>query len=488
MERARGRNVSIDKHIKYFYNYAQLEIINHPTRRAMAQVVIIGAGLTGISAAYHLEQQGFFDYKLFEKEDSIGGLCRSVQQDGFTFDYTGHLLHISDPYFKSLIEQMVQFSSLHTVHRRSFIYSHNTYTPYPYQINLHGLPTHIIAECIAGFVKRTTKKNPKTFIEWVHANFGAGFAKHFFIPYQKKIFACDLKDLTASWTNRFVPSTSLEQILDGVIQSQTQPVGYNAQFFYPKTGGIISWVQKLADHLINPVYTNFAVKSIDIQRKTICFHNGHTESYEHLITTIPLDMFITMVQDTPVTLFNQARGHLLCNKVVNFNLGINRNISDKHWIYFPENKYPFYRLGFPHNFSQNVVPSGYGSLYGEFAHMNKSISWVNATLKRSIKNTKQILDINDNDIVTQKVIHIQHAYVTYNFWREKNLPKLLHALEKVGIHSIGRYGAWKYASMQEAVLDGKEAAYQLLTSRTPHFQTISIHSSLIKPHSKELAL
>jgi len=87
----------------------------------MAKIVIIGAGLTGLSAAYHLEKRGFSDYLLFEKEPSVGGLCRSVQQDGFTFDYTGHLLHTSDDYFRSLIQDIVGFENLNTITRRSFV-------------------------------------------------------------------------------------------------------------------------------------------------------------------------------------------------------------------------------------------------------------------------------------------------------------------------------------------------------------------------------
>src|ERR1700722_12940766 len=101
----------------------------------MAEIVILGAGLTGLSAAYHLERQGFYNYKIFEKESTVGGLCRSVQQDGFTFDYTGHLLHISDPYFKHLIQTIANLETFNVIHRRSFVYSQQTYPPYPYQVN-----------------------------------------------------------------------------------------------------------------------------------------------------------------------------------------------------------------------------------------------------------------------------------------------------------------------------------------------------------------
>lgn len=233
----------------------------------MAQIVILGAGLTGISTAYHLEQKGFHDYVLFEKEAASGGLCRSIVKDGFTFDYTGHLLHISDPYFRSLIERVVGMDQFHTINRRSYIYSQNTYTRYPYQINLYGLPPQTIIDCIQGFLNRPHKKNPRTFREWVMSNFGSGFGSHFFFPYQEKIFAYDIEKITATWTQRFVPPTSLEKILHGSLADHDDAIGYNAQFFYPKQGGIISWVDKIAACLKNPIQNNFCVKTIDIRAK-----------------------------------------------------------------------------------------------------------------------------------------------------------------------------------------------------------------------------
>ena len=85
----------------------------------MAQVVIIGAGLTGLSTAYHLEQQEFFDYLMFEQESEIGGLCRSVRNDGFTFDYTGHFFHSSCPNTMQFLSDLMKDSSLFQHIRRS---------------------------------------------------------------------------------------------------------------------------------------------------------------------------------------------------------------------------------------------------------------------------------------------------------------------------------------------------------------------------------
>lgn len=432
----------------------------------MAKIVIIGAGLTGLSTAYHLEKQNFYDYRIFEKEASVGGLCRSITDAGFTFDFTGHLLHINDAYFNSFINTLYGIDNFNVINRRSFIYSHNTYTHYPFQINLHGLPTEVIAECIAGYVSRPNQKKEPSFYQWVLQNFGKGFGKHFFFPYQKKIFAYDIKRISASWTGRFVPATSLMHIINGALQypEQEQGIGYNAQFFYPKKGGIVAWVEQIANHLSNAVALNHCVKKIDARTKSIHFTNGHVEHYEQLITTMPLDRLLNNLQEPAHSSCAAAQRHLRCNQVVNFNLGIARpDVSNAHWVYFPEIEYPFYRLGFPHNFSHHSVPDGCSSLYGEFSFLQKPKQWINQTLHAALDTTKTLLGISNSDIITQQILHIPHAYVTYNFWRERNLPKLLKQLEALNIYSVGRYGAWKYASMQEAVLDGKAVAEQIIT-------------------------
>jgi protoporphyrinogen oxidase len=450
----------------------------------MARIVIIGAGLTGLSAAYHLEQKGFFDYELFEKESISGGLCRSVTKDGFTFDYTGHLLHINDDYFRSFIEKVVGFDQFNVIHRRSFVYSQNTFTKFPYQINLFGLPADTIAECIEGYVTRNrSSKNQKTFMNWTLSNFGAGFARHFFYPYQGKIFAYDVEKLTASWTGRFVPQTSLKQIIQGAVQEAgEEPVGYNAQFFYPKQGGIMAWVHKIADHLIKPIKTEFCVEKIDLKRRIVHFTNGHSERYESLINTMPLDTFLRLTKETSATNLKHALNHLKCNSVVNFNLGINKpNISDKHWVYFPETKYPFYRIGFSHNFASSMAPADCSSLYGEFAHINKSPEWIEQTLATSLAQTKQWLGLDDTDIITQKILNISHAYVIYDAWRDRNLPKLHEQLAELDVHSVGRYGAWKYSSMQEAVLDGKSIAHALIMQPAHRIYESVIPNQIIEP-------
>lgn len=442
----------------------------------MAKIVIIGAGLTGLSAAYHLEQNGFFDYVLLEKEASPGGLCRSVTQDGFTFDYTGHLLHINDAYFRAFIEEIVGLDQFNTITRRSFVYSHGRYTRYPYQVNLFGLPTHVIVECINQFAQRPKKKIGATsFYQWVLHSFGKGLGKHFFFPYQSKIFDYDIKKLSASWTGRFVPNTSLEELLVGSLEDKKeQEIGYNAHFFYPKAGGIYHWVDALYKRLSQPIRFNAAVKEVNLQTNTVTLNDGSHEHFDYVITTMPLDTLLNRLKEKSSSSLQKSSRFLLCNSVINFNLGVHKeNLEHKHWIYYPEPEYPFYRIGFTSNFAHTMAPPGCSSLYGELSYLKRPQLYTQNLLHESLTLTKKLFGIEAHTIATEKIIVIDHAYVIYNRWRDTHLPTILRALESENVHSVGRYGAWKYSSMQEAVLDGKEVALKALAQLAPELIQIT---------------
>ncbi len=432
----------------------------------MAKVVILGAGLTGLSVAYHLEQKNFSDYLIFEQHERSGGLLRSFKQDGFTFDLTGHLLHSNDAYFSAFLASVVGMDNLNQVTRRAAIYSNNTYADYPFQMNLRTLPFDVIYECIDGFIKRNqSSRLPKNFHEWVLKYFGAGIGKHFFFPYNRKLLAYNLKNITPSWTGRFVPQTNLKALLQGSLHSAEQKVGYNSSFYYPKSDGIELLIKKTEAKLKKSIKLNYQAEAIDMKTKTVFFQNGHQEKYDTLITTMPLDRLLMQVKTPGHLSFHAAQQNLLCNSVININLGIDReNISDKHWIYFPEKQFPFYRLGFWNNINQASVRPGHSGLYGELSYLPKNNIRKLSEQKANYATQKalEFLKLEPKNIVTQKILHLDYAYVIYNQWREKNLERLLQRLTQENIFSIGRFGAWKYSSMQEAVLDGKDAAEQIL--------------------------
>src|SRR5688572_7973814 len=145
----------------------------------MKKVVIIGGGLAGLSAGRHLAEH---EPVIFEREKEIGGLCRSFTQDGFTFDCTGHLIHLKNAYTKELVAQLLP-DAFASHERLASIYSKETITPYPFQANTYGLPPEVVRDCVVGFVESLQGSHPPVdnFHDWVLQTFGTGIAKHFML-------------------------------------------------------------------------------------------------------------------------------------------------------------------------------------------------------------------------------------------------------------------------------------------------------------------
>lgn len=427
----------------------------------MPQVIIIGAGLTGLSTAYHLENAGFFDYELLECEPISGGLCRSVRQDGFTFDYTGHLLHLSDPYVRQMVDQVASLASFNIHERNSWVYSGGNLSKYPFQVNLRGMSVPVIADCIQEFVQRRRINNPRSFYSWVLAHFGRGFARHFFVPYQQKIFCYDTKKLSHSWTGRFVPATTLTDIIAGIVD-EVGSLGYNANFYYPKSGGIDYLVNKFVAQVIKPIQYEHRVTEIDLEQKTVRCANGFHERYGVLINTTPLNSFLSCVRDTSTSCLRPTARKLRASNVLNINIGLQAGIigADRHWVYVVDRQVPFYRAGCAHNFAHAMAPEGCQSLYIEYAYTGRPAPSIEQDIMRA---AMRMFGFGLSDIRTYNVLRIEPAYVTYTFWRDQQLPALLARLGEHNIFCGGRYGAWQYASMQEALLDGRALAQRVLS-------------------------
>ncbi|MCX5783360.1 MAG: FAD-dependent oxidoreductase, partial [Elusimicrobia bacterium] len=314
--------------------------------------LIIGAGITGLSCARKLEKCGR-NYLVLEKENKIGGLCGSFYQDGFTFDWSGHLLHLHTREGKTFVKKILQ-GNLNLLRRNSWIYSNGTFTRYPFQANTFGLPSKIVSECVSGFIKAWAKKRAvspnKPFAKWADSVFGRGICRHFMYPYNKKLWQTSLNKLTARWCGAFVPRPKLEEVISGAYGPQKKKFGYNPTFYYPRKGGIGALCNAMADGVKN-IRLSSALKKIDLKNKIAWAENIGPISYKKIINTMPLKEFLGRVSDCPAEIKKSAKLMKFVS-VYALNLGVNRAVSDKHWIYFPEDKFPFYRVGVASNFSR----------------------------------------------------------------------------------------------------------------------------------------
>ncbi|MBI4401222.1 MAG: FAD-dependent oxidoreductase [Nitrospirae bacterium] len=429
-------------------------------------IAIVGAGLAGLSTAFHLKR---VPYRLFEKEKEAGGLCRSYQLDGFTFDVTGHLLHFRQAEIKALVEGLLA-GRLEKHARRSFIYSHRTYTEYPFQVNTYGLPPEVVRECLLGFIATLAKPatastaapEDRSFKAWILENLGEGIAKHFMVPFNEKLWQVSLDELTSDWVSWLVPKPDLKDVINGALGIKDKAFGYNPSFLYPAQGGIAVLPQAFLPG-VREIVCGSELVEVETGRRRATFQDGQVVEYETLVSTIPVPELVRRCTDLPEAIREAAAG-LRCVSVYNVNLGVARErVSDKHWIYFPEPEYPFYRAGFPMNFSPTLGPPGCSSLYVEISHQPTE-HIPPAVLLQRIREGMERAGIfrPEDEIVVADVRDIRYAYVLFDKHRARVLPAILAELERRGIHSIGRYGRWEHTSMEDAIGQGKKLAERLM--------------------------
>lgn len=425
--------------------------------------LIIGGGLAGLAAGKALE--GKKDYLIAERENRPGGLAATIKKGGFHFDYSGHLLHLRWPETSRLILGALK-GNVRRVKRDARIYVHKSWTPYPFQANLSGLPDKVRSECVSGFLKAYGAGNSgpgdgsEVFTRWTRRVFGEGISKHFMLPYNAKLWQYPLDRLTTEWCAPFVPLPKPEEVIEGAYGRKTEGLGYNTVFNYPKRGGIGALPNALARGL-SGLRLGLQVESVDLKKGVAEVRHFGPVHFRRLINTAPLNEFIAMTQDAPAAV-KRAAASLRHNTVYVLNLGVKGVKNPMHWGYFPGAEFPFYRTGIATNFSAELAPRGRASFYVELATQGHALDLASAEVE-VLRGLKACGLIKKAAQVTEKLwLKIPCAYVIYNRERAQALPEIFSWLKARKTSSIGRYGAWKYSFMEESVKEGLEAAADVL--------------------------
>jgi protoporphyrinogen oxidase len=425
-------------------------------------IVIIGGGLAGMSTAYHL---GDVPHVILEAEETPGGLCRTREVEGFLFDYTGHLLHLRDERALRLVDDLLP-GAFRLVERKARIRTLGTALPFPFQANLHGLEPERVADCITGFVaaiQHPVPDDPRvSFEEWSLAVFGRGISELFMFPYNEKLFRRTPAEMTADWVSWAVPRPSLQQVVRGALGLENRGMGYNPTFRYPKRGGIDVLPRALAGR-VEHMRLGERVTGVDLDRRRVELSGGELIDYDALVVTTPLPHFLRMVQGGPPGLERLAE-RLDWSVVACLNLGIDRPaIADgAHWIYFPDRDVPFYRAGFPTNFSDGVAPPGTSSIYVEFGLTRGETFDPTCLESDALEALRREGILGDADrVLVRDWVRIDPGYVIFDRARQDVMARVGPELERRDVHLLGRYGAWTYSYMERALLDGLELAARI---------------------------
>ena len=499
-------------------------------------VVVVGAGPTGLSAAYHLGKDGL----LLEQNDRVGGWCRSLEDNGFTFDFAGHIMFSNDPYVHELYAKLLG-DNVHWQNREAWIYSKNVYTRYPFQGALYGLPPQVIKECIVGAIEarfgslKTPEKptcsgssgngqngngngkhngkilagdvkdccgdgilessaplthangnsnghggpaKPRNFEEFIYQVWGTGIAKHFAIPYNRKLWAVPLSEMETSWLGGRVPMPDLEELIEGALQPVAKPMGPNARFGYPLHGGFQALMNGFLPHLQDRLVLNTRVVGVSPSRHTITLGDGTEFDYEQLISTMPLPVLVKLMGEEAPQPIREAVARLRHVSVRCVNLGIGREkLTDKHWIYYPEETV-FHRIFVQGNASPHCNPPGGFGLMCEITYSpHKPLPCDGeALIQRCIADCQAVGIIREGDpIWAANQIDMPYAYVVYDHARAERVKLIRAYLESHDILLAGRYSEWEYYNSDHAFIAGKKAAEQAQTRRKDRAGALVVH-------------
>ena len=419
------------------------------------KTLVVGAGISGLAFADRLGEN---ETLVVEALDEIGGYCKTVEQDGFVWDYSGHFFHFRHPEIEQYLIDRMEEQRILKVEKQSRIgFGGMDGTPmawvdFPFQKNIHQLPQADFIECLYELYFKDEvfgEQAPANFEEMLHAKFGRGIAERFLIPYNEKLYATDLRTLEVDAMGRFFPYADTRDIIRNFRRPDN--ASYNAHFTYPE-GGAIQYVNALARGLRpDQIVTGERVERIDLAAR-VAHTSRRSIGYEQLVSAMPLPRLLEatgLPHDADIYTWN---------KVLVFNLGFDRKGPEGvHWTYFPQRELSFYRVGF----YDNIFGTDRMSIYVEIGYPSDATldaDTVAAAKQRTLDDLRRAGLIDAHELVSSHHVVLDPAYVHITEASNADVARKKRALAAHGVHSIGRYGSWTYCSIEDNILEAREVA------------------------------
>ena len=392
-----------------------------------AKYVIIGAGPAGLSFAATLKKSGEDSFVVLEKEQEAGGLCRSVICGGAPLDIGGG--HVLDTHNKAALDFFFSFlpeSEWELYDRSTKIAVGEHSINYPFESNLWQFPTETALdylESIAAFLAARGQDQPERFMDWIYWNFGSKIAEDYMIPYNSKIWSCDLNELGVYWLDK-LPNVSFRDVLRSCIdRAPSGTLPSHSKFYYPKQYGYGEVFLRIAESLKDHIHYGCAVNSIDSETLTV---NGEYQA-KVIVNTAPWHGFAGSL---PADV--QAWVSMLKHAAIDIDYHSEPSLDKaSHWTYFADIALPYHRIIHRDNIIKGAA--------GHWTETN--------ALRRTCPG----------------VFHheIEYAYPLPVLNKPFAIGSILEAMERRNIFGLGRWGEWEHMNSDIAVTRGIALAEKL---------------------------
>jgi protoporphyrinogen oxidase len=445
------------------------------------QVLILGGGLTGLSAAYTLSRAGL-GVKVFESDSAVGGLSKTIVQRGFRFDLGGHRFFTQDKKIDGVMRSLMT-GELITVSRKSKIYMRNRYFDYPLKplnaIFGMGIPTtmKILSDYGNERIKQFLRDPVTVSLEdWVVSKFGRRMFDVYFKEYSEKVWGIDCSRISAEWVSQRIRGLSLaEAIKNAFFKLHGRNIPTLAdRFIYPQQGiGRISDRFREEIERSNEVvtgtrverinHTGFSIDSIAVKNHS---YSGVIKGRE-FVSSLPITTLVQLLHPAPPEDILRAASKLRFRDLIIVSIMINRKrVTDQTWVYIPEKKIPFGRIHEPTNWSEEMAPPGKTLLVAEFFTFKGDSIW-NEPDDRLVDITTDNLEklgfARRQEVIDSAVIRVSKAYPLFEVGYRELCDELYEYLGRFGnLHIAGRTGMFRYYNMDHAIESGMTTAEKII--------------------------
>lgn len=421
------------------------------------EIAILGAGISGISTAYHLRTSNH-TVSLYEARDTWGGLLDNFKpRPGFTFDHFIHLSFASNEYVKEIFDK----STDSVVHKPvSYNLSDGVWMKHPVQFNLAPLPVEEKVKIIESFMTRSDTVDVNNYRDWLYRQYGTYFSDNYPGKYTKKYWSVDPERLTTNWVSSRFNVPDLSQILRGAFETQEENFYYAKSMRYPTKGGYKAYLGHMAS--VIDIQTGRRAILIDLEKKRIDFQDGTHAFFDKLVTTIPLPELARIIKDVPTHILEAAE-KLVATSGQLVSIGFNKFIPQHLWYYiYDEDFYPA-RAYSPSVKSSGNVPEGKSSVQFEtyFSKYRKPHLRGDDLVDHIVSKSKQFGTFLPEDIEFTDYREVKYANVLFDFNREQNLDIVHKYLDNSSIEYCGRFGMWEYLWSDQCLLSGKNMAEKI---------------------------